>query len=80
MSFSPAEIREENRKLAYLRFLVDQALRLIRTGEVSHEQAARMVANIRAQALTLFPGKEAVFDLIYQPRFQRAITETFRLH
>ncbi|MBW1918167.1 MAG: hypothetical protein JRI57_09160 [Deltaproteobacteria bacterium] len=80
MSFSTAEIREENRKLAYLRFLVDQALRLIRSGEVSQEQAARMVANIRAQALTLFPGKEAVFDLIYQPRFQRAITETFRLH
>ncbi|MBW2135514.1 MAG: hypothetical protein JRG72_09880 [Deltaproteobacteria bacterium] len=80
MSFSTAEIREENRKLAYLRFLVDQALRLIRSGEVNQEQAARMVANIRAQALTLFPGKEAVFDLIYQPRFQRAITETFRLH
>ncbi|MFP3868684.1 MAG: hypothetical protein ACLFUU_11090 [Desulfobacteraceae bacterium] len=77
---SPAEIREENRKLAYLSFLVDQALRLIRSGEVSHEQAGKMVSNIRTQALILFPGKEAVFDLIYQPRFQRAITETYRLH
>ncbi|MDD3579894.1 MAG: hypothetical protein PHW74_02600 [Desulfobacca sp.] len=80
MASTPAEIKEENRRLAYLRFLVDQALQLIRSGEVSREQAVNMVTNIRSQALTLFPGKEAVFELIYQPRFQRAITETFRLH
>jgi len=30
--------------------------------------------------LKLFPGKELAFDLIYRPKFQRAITETFRLH
>jgi len=28
----------------------------------------------------LFPGKETAFDIIYRPRFQRAITETFKLH
>ncbi|OPX19838.1 MAG: hypothetical protein BZ151_07255 [Desulfobacca sp. 4484_104] len=80
MTSTPAEIKEENRRLAYLRFLVDQALQLIRSGEVSREQAVKMVTNIRRQALILFPGKEAVFELVYQPRFQRAITETFRLH
>jgi len=73
-------IRQENRNLRYLRFLVDLALMEIRAGRVSREQAARMVENVRSQALKLFPGKETAFDLIYRPRFQRAITETFKLH
>ncbi len=73
-------IREENRHLRYLRFLVDLALMEIRAGRVSREEAARMVENVRRQALQLFPGKETAFDWIYRPRFQRAITETFKLH
>lgn len=73
-------IREENRNLRYLRFLVDLALLEIRGGRVSREQAAQMVENVRSQALKLFPGKETAFDIIYRPRLQRAITETFKLH
>ena len=73
-------IREENRNLRYLRFLVDLALMEIRAGRVSREQAAQIVENVRSQALKLFPGKETAFDWIYRPRFQRAITETFQLH
>ncbi len=73
-------IREENRKLRYLRFLVDLALAEIRAGRFTRTQAEAVVRNIRSQALKLFPGKETAFDLIYRPRFQRAITETFQLH
>jgi hypothetical protein len=73
-------IREENRKLRYLRFLVDLALAEIRAGRLTRTQAEAVVRNIRSQALKLFPGKETAFDLIYRPRFQRAITETFQLH
>jgi hypothetical protein len=73
-------IREENRNLRYLRFLVDLALMEIRAGRVNREQAAQIVENVRSQALKLFPGKETAFDWIYRPRFQRAITETFQLH
>ncbi len=72
--------REENRRLRYLRFLVDLALLEIRAGRYSKPQAEKIVDNIRSQALQLFPGKELAFDLIYRPRFQRAITETFQLH
>lgn len=72
--------REENRRLRYLRFLVDLALWEIRAGRYSKPQAEKIVDNIRSQALQLFPGKELAFDLIYRPRFQRAITETFQLH
>lgn len=73
-------VREENRRLRYLRFLVDLALLEIRSGHVTKPQAEKMVENIRSQALQLFPGKELAFDLIYRPRFRRAITETFQLH
>ena len=73
-------IREENRKLRYLRFMVDLALAEIRSGSFSLSQARQVVENLRSQALMLFPGKETAFDIIYRPRLQRAITETFQLH
>ena len=73
-------VREENRRLRYLRFLVDLALMEIRAGRYTKPQAEKIVENIRSQALKLFPGKELAFDLIYRPRFRRAIAETFQLH
>jgi len=73
-------VREENRRLRYLRFLVDLALAEIRAGSFSLAQARQVVENIRSQTLQLFPGKETAFEWIYRPRFHRAITETFHLH
>jgi hypothetical protein len=73
-------IREENRKLRYLRFMVDLALMEIRSGGLTPAQAREIVEHLRRQALMLFPGKETAFDIIYRPRFQRAITETYQLH
>lgn len=73
-------IREENRNLRYLRFMVDLGLMEIRSGRLTLAQAGEIVKHVRRQALTLFPGKETAFDLIYRPRFQRAITETYQLH
>ncbi|MFA5110531.1 MAG: hypothetical protein WC443_03905 [Desulfobaccales bacterium] len=73
-------IREENRKLRYLRFMVDLFLYEIRSGALTLSQAREVVEGLRRQALLLFPGKETAFDIIYRPRFQRAITETFQLH
>ena len=74
------EIKEENRRLRYLRFMVDLALMEIRSGSFSLNEARQVVENLRCQALLLFPGKESAFDIIYRPRLQRAITETFQLH
>jgi hypothetical protein len=73
-------IREENRRIRYLRFLVDLALHEIRAGRFTRAQAEKVAENVRSQALKLFPGKDTAFDLIYRPRFQRAITQTFQLH
>jgi hypothetical protein len=29
--------------------------------------------------LTMFPGKELAYDLIYRPRFQRLLQEKYRM-
>jgi hypothetical protein len=73
-------LREENRNLRFLRFLVDLALMEIRAGRFTRQEAEKVVENVRSQALQLFPGKETAFEWIYRPRFQRAITETFNIH
>ncbi len=72
-------IRTENRSLRYVRFMVDLALMEIRSGRLSLAQAQDMMENVRRETLMLFPGKETAFEIIYRPRFQRAITETFQL-
>ncbi|MBI4644855.1 MAG: hypothetical protein HY790_01860 [Deltaproteobacteria bacterium] len=73
-------LRQENRNLRFLRFLVDLALMEIRAGSFTLDEAEKVMENVRSQALQLFPGKETAFDWIYRPRFRRAITETFKLH
>ena len=71
------QIREENRKIRYLRFLVDFSILGILQGDLSPGQALGAMEQARRAACGLFPGKEATFDLIYGPRFRRAIRESF---
>jgi hypothetical protein len=75
-----ADIREENRRIRLLRRLVDFAMAAIAQSNLSHGDALRIVDGVRHRACDLFPGKEATFDLIYRPRFQRLIAEKYRLH
>ncbi len=70
-------IQDENRRVRFLRMLVDLSLLTIREGDLSLEQAWKVVQEAKQAACNLFPGKEETFDLIYQPRFKRAIDETF---
>jgi hypothetical protein len=71
------EIREENRKIRFLRFLVDLSILSIQQGDLTLEEASERVAEVKRAALNLFPGKELAFELIYQPRFQRVIEARF---
>jgi len=43
------------------------------------EEASELVASAREAALSMFPGKELAYDLIYRPRFQRLLSEKYRL-
>lgn len=68
---------KENRKIRYLRFLVDFSVLSIQQGDVTLEEALKVVEDVKRVACTFFPGKEEVFELIYRPRFNRAIQERF---
>jgi len=76
---SREEIDEESRRARRLRIVVDMALNIIAQGDLSLEDALDLVAATRRVALRLFPGKEDAFDLIYRPKFQRLISEVYRL-
>jgi hypothetical protein len=71
------EVREENRKIRYLRFLVDFSILSIQQDDLFLREAQEIVENVKRAACSLFPGKEETFELIYRPRFNRAIQERF---
>jgi hypothetical protein len=73
------EIREENRKIRYLRFLVDFSVLSIQRDELLLEEAQALVEDVKRAACGLFPGKEETFELIYRPRFNRVIEERYGL-
>jgi len=68
-------IQEENRKIRLLRIVSDLLVQLLLSGRVSAEDAHSMVSGVRDFAMKLFPGKESQFELIYMPRFRRALHE-----
>jgi hypothetical protein len=71
------EIREENRRIRFLRYLVDFSILSIQQDDLSIEEAFGIVEEVKRAACNLFPGKEGAFELIYQPRFKRVIQERF---
>jgi hypothetical protein len=77
--YTEAEIKEEDRRIRHLRRLVDFSLAFIAQSPLSPDEARGVVQGVRQQAMTLFPGKEETFDLLYTPRFRRLIAEKFRL-
>jgi hypothetical protein len=77
MGTEEQEIREENRKIRYLRFLVDLSILSIQQDDLHLEEAQELVENVKRAACGLFPGKEETFELIYRPRFNRVIQERF---
>ena len=71
------EVREENRRIRYLRFLVDFSVLSIQQDDLSLEEAQNLVEDVKKAACNLFPRKEETFELIYRPRFNRVIEERF---
>jgi len=71
--------KEENRKVRYLRLLVDLSILSIQQDDLFIEEALDRVEDVKRAACSLFPGKEEAFELIYRPRFKRIIEERFGL-
>lgn len=77
MKIDEKEIREENQKIRYLRFLVDFSILSIQQDDLLLEEALMQVEEVKRVASYLFPKKEETFELIYRPRFNRVIQERF---
>ena len=76
---TPEEILEESRKVRRLQIVVDLVISVLRQSEIPVEEAAELVAQTRAYALSLFPDKEATYDLLYESKFQRLMVEKYRM-
>ena len=71
------KIHQENRKIRFLRFLVDLSIASVQQDDLSLSEALKVVEDVKRAACNLFPGKEETFELIYRPRFLRVINERF---
>ena len=68
-------LEEENRKIRYLKMMVNLGLSLLRQERLSRREAEQIVESIRRSALRMFPGKETTWEIVYAPRFHRIIEE-----
>jgi hypothetical protein len=72
-------IREEDKKMRRLRFIVDLAEAVLMQSQLTLRESLDLMDQTKKAALALFPDKESVFDLIYLPRFRRIIDERFTI-
>jgi len=76
MSKQDDALREENRKMRFLRLIVDATAARLRQGDLSPIEALTLMSETKKAVLHLFPDKEDVYDLIYKPRFERILKES----
>lgn len=69
------EIRKENERMRLLKTIVDLTTAILEQGQVSREEAVDLVQATKRKVLQLFPDKEAVYDLVYKPRFEKILRE-----
>jgi len=77
---SKEAIAEEQKKINRLRLLVDLTMSVIMQSDLPLAEAQDMVEGLKKTAVSLFPGKDDTFELIYRPRFNRVIMDKYRLH
>ena len=77
---SAAERAEEQKLIRRMQMMMGMVLQVIaQDASMTIDEASQMIAESRKAALTMFPGKELAYDLIWRPRFQRLMRERFRI-
>jgi hypothetical protein len=77
---SPDELAEESKLIRRMQMMMNMVMQVIaQDATLTIEEASQMIADSRKAALTMFPGKELAYDLIWRPRFQRLMRERFRM-
>ena len=71
---------QEQKLIRRLQFMMNLVMQTIaQDHSLTIDEASQMIADARKAALTMFPGKELAYDLIWRPRFQRLMRERFRI-
>ena len=70
-------VAEENQRMNRLRLLVNLTTAELLQSNLTLDEAEVVVERLRRAALSMFPGKEATFELLYRPRFERIIRSRF---
>lgn len=68
-------VEDENKRIRHLKIAADLLVQLLMTHPLTLTEIERLIEGVRILARKLFPEKDHVFDLIYMPRFRRAIRE-----
>lgn len=76
---SPEELRDEQRRLRQVRFIVDLATSILMQGNLTRAEGEELVTGARARILGLFPGRESTYEILYARRFA-ALLETCTHH
>jgi hypothetical protein len=74
------QIDEESRQIRRLRIAVNLTMQVIAEGGASLQEALDMAEATRRLALTLFPGKEDVYEILYGSKFRRLIASIYKLN
>jgi hypothetical protein len=77
---TPEELAEEQKLIRRMQMMMNMVMQVIaQDASLTVDEASQMIADSRKAALTMFPGKELAYDLIWRPRFQRLMRERFRM-
>jgi hypothetical protein len=74
------QIDEESRQIRRLRIAVHLTMQVIAEGGVSLNEAQDMATATRRLALTLFPGKEDVYEILYGAKLRWLIATVYLLN
>lgn len=72
-----ALIKEEEKNLRRLRWIVDLTQATLMQSDLTLHESLLLMNNTRKAVLYLFPDKEFVYDLVYTSRFRRILDERF---
>ena len=68
------------RRIRRMQLMMNLVMQTIaQDSSLSIDEASQMIADARTAALSMFPGKDLAYDLIWRPRFQRLMRERFRI-
>ncbi len=66
-------IQDEHRRIHKVQTLVNFAMHVLAHGDLARADATRLVEQVRARVLKLFPESADTFDLLYGRRFDQLV-------